>query len=276
MALFKNLYLDLKFLNPFKKKEFSIDRPPIPKHKRQLPSVSKRLVQESKEAVVKPELPKIKKPIVQPPRFSPEKIQPLVNKPQKSFFNTLYDHISKEESYMHSNLPKEVLHKNLFNEMQSFWQDKKGELRKAALNKVIKQDLSKKIESLQQLEIEWQKMQLQYDKLKDGLASKEILIENSIRELKKAFKKVHIESDIHPDHHFVLSNGVTLKNLPELTNALRTMDSNIFVNHVNNTKNDFAAWINDIMGFKSLSQDIAKAKSKEQMVDLLENWTFSF
>ena len=56
MALFKNLYFDLSFLNPFKKKEiltnkpFDISKPPLPQKKfRELPSVSKRLIQVKEE-----------------------------------------------------------------------------------------------------------------------------------------------------------------------------------------------------------------------------------
>ena len=92
MALFKNLYFDLSFLNPFKKKEpvltnkpFDISKPPVPEKKfRELPSVSKRLVQVSEEikqeeekqlepVEKKHELPKIvKKPVKEPPKINGE------------------------------------------------------------------------------------------------------------------------------------------------------------------------------------------------------------
>ena len=50
---------------------------------------------------------------------------------------------------MHSNAPKEVLYKNLFDEMRGFWQDKKEVLNKNVLNKAMKEDLANKVEELQ-------------------------------------------------------------------------------------------------------------------------------
>ena len=176
MALFKNLYFDLSFLNPFKKKEpvltnqpFNISKPPIPEKKfRELPDVSKRLVQvkeevekeeETQQKVVekKHELPKVvKKPIKEPPKINgdgevkPEKpemkqehepVEMMSNVQDTGFFSDLYTHMSKEESYVHGSMPKSVIQKDMFNEMQTFWRGKKTELNKTVMSDAMKTDL---------------------------------------------------------------------------------------------------------------------------------------
>ena len=201
-----------------------------------------------------------------------EKIQESSSGGLGSFFNKLYDHINKEESYLSSNSPKNVLYKNLFTEMQGFWQDKKNDLQRAKYNKALKDDLANKISELQQHEIEWQKLQLSHEKIKDELASKEILIENSIRHLKKSFKKMHLNLDAHPEKYFRLSNGDTLKNLQELADSLKLMDKDVFENHVNDNKNDFASWVEGVFELNDLADDLRTAKSKEHMSTIVDRW----
>ncbi len=326
MALFKNLYFDFSFLNPFKKKEpvltnqpFNISKPPVPEKKfRELPTVSKRLIEvneevkkeeETQQKVVekKHELPRVvKKPVKEPPKINgesevkPEKpemkeekpveaqetqsdsghqisetvlSEPMMSNVQESgFFSDLYSHMAKEESYVHANMPKSVIQKDMFNEMQSFWRGKKTQLNKTVMNTAMKGDLMKKIEDLQKQEIDWQKMQLEKERLSDELAHKEILIDNNIRNLKKSFKRLHLTLDIHPDHEFILSNGNRLKNLQELADSLRIMDYGIFESHVTTEKNDFANWIKDVMGLQELADSMRTLKNREVMANLIENW----
>jgi hypothetical protein len=350
MALFKNLYLDLSYLNPFKKKNkessavftnqpankkasFSpsyssnpsqavvspvnsnpsfnqLNQVPIPDKKmKELPQISRRLLDTIKEAkeikepvdnmgdkvVEKPELPKISKNvIVAPPSISPnaaresnnfqsqndkenenDKIHSAISK-DSSFFNELYDHLSKDEVNIHQTLSNKVLNKDLLDEMQNFWHNKKDELNQTMFNQALKEDLMKKMNVLQEQEIEWQKMQLDYERLKDELASKEIIIENNIKHLKKSFKKLHLTSNINQEHYFILADGNKLRSLQELHDGLKTMDLAVYNSHVNEHKNDFANWVNDVMGLSELAGNMRLVKSKEQMHDLLENWSNSF
>jgi hypothetical protein len=267
---------------------------------RELPAVSKRLFSENKPAEKKAELKlpqelKAAKPVMPPPIIStqiikekqaeispviPQKIisvpKPIAeHRPQaadSSFFSGLYSHISKEENFMRSNTPRDVLYKNLFEEMREFWKDKKDDLNKEVMNRAVKEDVAKKIDELQGMEVEWQRLQLQHDRLKDELASKEILIENNIRYLKKTFKKMHLNAEIKPEHHFILSSGEKLENLSELVEGLKKMDDTVYDYHVSSTKNDFANWVGDVMGLKDLSQNIKSAKTKYQMSDFIDNW----
>ena len=206
---------------------------------------------------------------------SPEDIAREKSFAKDSFFSNLYSHITKEDSYIHSALPQNVMQKNLFKEMEEFWHNKKNDLHTAALSRAVKEDLLRKIEDLQRQEIEWQKIQLRHEKLNDELASKEILIDNSIRQLKRAFKRAHLNLYIKPENYFMLSDGSKLRNLQELLDSLRHMDTEVFNNHVTEGRNDFANWINDVMGLSDLAQNVRTAKTKAQMSDLIEKW-YSF
>ena len=70
-------------------------------------------------------------------------------------------------------------------------------------------------------------------------------------------------SDCTPEQCFWVNNGPILKNLEELANALPEMNDETFHHHLNNEKNDFSAWINDIIGDKALANDLVSSKSKE-------------
>ncbi len=324
MALFKNIYLDLRFLNPFrnlkKKKEdekqpavstkisnvpvqnnqperpASAKAAPAPKpaaadQKRELPAISKKLL--SKEAAAgeaKFKLPKIEKVAAAPSNTSNQEAMGTSHEEQKpmpaailsntrlsnsqtqSFFSNLQGHIMKESKYIHSDMPKDIIYNNLFTEMKSFWDDQKYNINKAVLDQAIKKDVADKIQELHSLEVEWQRLQLEHEKLKDVLASKEIIIENKIRQLKRTFKKIHLNAHTHQDHFFVLKNGQKLRSMQELADELEVMDDSVFSHHVNEQKNDFAAWINDVLNLKELSQNLVSLNNKKQMASLIRNW----
>jgi hypothetical protein len=293
MALFKNLYLDLGFLNPFKKgKTSASSNMPVVVQTQQvqelkdLPTVSKKLLDindEIKTETVdqpKDELPKVpRKPLIAPPRFTgrqePSLSSVQTNNLSNSFFSTLQTSFGKNDSYIASNIPKDLLHKDLFSEMQSYWTTQKDQIDTMSLSKAMKDELSKKFNELQRQEVEWQKLKLQHDNLKDELASKEIFIEANIKQLKKTFKKVHFTSPTKPEHYFIISNGGKIRSLQELMEFSIGFDDSIFSHHVNAQKNDFATWINDVFNAKDLAQEVMNAKTKEQLHNTLANWYHS-
>ena len=67
------------------------------------------------------------------------------------------------------------------------------------------------------------------------------------------------------DKKFVLKDGRLLKDLVELAHALEHMSDDVFNHHVNNFKNDFKKWIEDVFGEKELAAEIAKAKTRSDM-----------
>jgi hypothetical protein len=68
-------------------------------------------------------------------------------------------------------------------------------------------------------------------------------------------------AEVPDDKVFYMSDGRVLKSLPELSAALESMDMDIFSHHVNSEKNDFANWINGVIGDEKLSAEVAKSKN---------------
>ena len=66
-----------------------------------------------------------------------------------------------------------------------------------------------------------------------------------------------------PEFYFRLFDGRQLKSVSELLTALKDMSDYVFYHHVNAERNDFSAWINDIIGDKALANDLVSSKSKE-------------
>jgi hypothetical protein len=56
---------------------------------------------------------------------------------------------------------------------------------------------------------------------------------------------------------FVLSDGQKLKSLFDLARSLDKMTDDMFNFHVNETKNDFSNWINDVFEMPDLAKEIS-------------------
>lgn len=69
---------------------------------------------------------------------------------------------------------------------------------------------------------------------------------------------------------FNMCNGNKLYNLDDFLIELKTVDDGSFHNHVNDERNDFSNWVNDIKGCKVLANQIKKSKSKEEMIIFIE------
>jgi len=67
-----------------------------------------------------------------------------------------------------------------------------------------------------------------------------------------------------------LSNGVVVKSLAELINALKKMEDNIFEYHVSRSHNDFKDWIGEGYGDEKFAKKIGKIKKRDKMVKILE------
>ncbi|MBR9677012.1 hypothetical protein GOV04_02630 [Candidatus Woesearchaeota archaeon] len=64
--------------------------------------------------------------------------------------------------------------------------------------------------------------------------------------------------------YFYVTDGKVLKNLKDLALELEHIADNIFYNHVNAVKNDFANWVRDIFNEDSLAQDLCEASDKHE------------
>jgi hypothetical protein len=72
-----------------------------------------------------------------------------------------------------------------------------------------------------------------------------------------------------PENYFVLVNGIPLKNLKELAVSMESMNDWVFGHHVNESRNDFAAWISDVFKEHELAKDVGQAKDPGQIESLL-------
>ena len=68
---------------------------------------------------------------------------------------------------------------------------------------------------------------------------------------------------VNPEHYFVLHGGKTIKDLEELAQVLKTIDRKTFEYHVNDSKNDFANWIQYVFRSQKLSESIADLRYEE-------------
>src|SRR3989344_863850 len=70
--------------------------------------------------------------------------------------------------------------------------------------------------------------------------------------------------DVDPQHAFIFRNGVVVRNIYELLNELHHISDTDFEFHVSRGVNDFAMWISNVLGEKSL--ELHKELSRERMI----------
>lgn len=70
--------------------------------------------------------------------------------------------------------------------------------------------------------------------------------------------------DVEGDKCFWANNGAVIKNLYELYNSLETMDEATFSHHVNELRNDFYNWVNDVIKDRKLADKLAGIKTKAE------------
>lgn len=78
-------------------------------------------------------------------------------------------------------------------------------------------------------------------------------------------------NDAAPEQCFWVNNGPILKNLEELANAMPELSDETFQHHVNEEKNDFSKWINDVIGDQRLANDLLSSRSKESSLKKVRN-----
>ncbi len=78
------------------------------------------------------------------------------------------------------------------------------------------------------------------------------------------------KTNLSPRKYFWLENGVVIKSLLQLSDALKTMDDELFRKHVNSEKNDIADWIKNKLRIEELGRKLEKTTKKEQMIEILE------
>ena len=69
--------------------------------------------------------------------------------------------------------------------------------------------------------------------------------------------------DVPGECVFRCQNGSIFKNMRELRDGLANMSEEIYLYHANADKNDFSAWVIDIITDEKLATDLRKAKSAD-------------
>jgi hypothetical protein len=79
-------------------------------------------------------------------------------------------------------------------------------------------------------------------------------------------------SDCPPDKAFWTCNGTVLRNLRELRTLLNALNDNAFKYHVNteNKKNDFANWINDVIGDRELARQLNGVLDRHKYLEVID------
>jgi hypothetical protein len=73
-----------------------------------------------------------------------------------------------------------------------------------------------------------------------------------------------------PTHYFYLQNGVVLRSLRELSDALKEMDDELFDKHVTHDRNDFAEWVKHVFTHEDLAASLAKCHARKDMIKALD------
>ena len=83
--------------------------------------------------------------------------------------------------------------------------------------------------------------------------------------VKPTTKKNTLFIDVTPEKYFVLCDGRQIKNYRELADILQTINDDMFSYHVNDTRNDFSNWINDVFREEDLAKKIHSIRNRMEM-----------
>ena len=75
---------------------------------------------------------------------------------------------------------------------------------------------------------------------------------------------------VEPSKYFWFVTGDCAKSLEELAMKIKHLDTGSFTHHVNEKKNDFAAWIHDVIGDDVLSKLLKYNMRKDNYVRLID------
>ena len=71
---------------------------------------------------------------------------------------------------------------------------------------------------------------------------------------------------------FWVNCGPVLKDLGELCEALKTMSKETFAHHVAGERNDFAKWIEEVLGDGELAKKLQTCKTSKKTCDTIQQW----
>ncbi|RMF55437.1 hypothetical protein D6745_02185 [Candidatus Woesearchaeota archaeon] len=75
---------------------------------------------------------------------------------------------------------------------------------------------------------------------------------------------------IDDEKSFHLYQGPRIKNIEALAEVLDVVNDDIFKHHVTKDKNDFATWIDEVVGDKVLARRVLRAKDRSALAKVIE------
>ena len=83
-------------------------------------------------------------------------------------------------------------------------------------------------------------------------------------------KGAYSVKEVPPEFNFWLCDGRVIRSLFELSDAFKSIPSEVFAYHANSQKNDFADWIRDIVKDQQLAYLVRKSQSLKGTQEVLE------
>jgi hypothetical protein len=184
------------------------------------------------------------------------------------FFSNLLNAISK-----HDEAKEKLLTGDLFARMEQDWKIREKEHKEEIVittEQQLRKQMTDNIEELEDLENKWQIQKSVIEAETQKLADKEKAIKERVSELKKILHKLEFHKNVAPDHSFRFINGIVIKNMQELIDALKVIDDATFRHHVNAYRNDINAWVYHAVGKENISSMLSEVKSREDTIRILE------
>jgi hypothetical protein len=75
-----------------------------------------------------------------------------------------------------------------------------------------------------------------------------------------------ILGDVPPEKSFWVNDGMLVRSIQDLPKVLEEMDDEIFKYHVNEEKNDFVKWIDEVIRDKELANSLRNVRKKDSMI----------
>jgi len=197
--------------------------------------------------------------------ISEEKIKPEI---EIGFFSSISEHIKKHEGHK-----DKLLSGDLFSRMANYWDLKKHEIKTGtslSSEKKFEEDLINQLDQLKILEQKWQVQKLALGEDIKFLHEREREIQIKVEELNRISNELSLFKSVKPEEYFHLHNGIVLKSMYDLIDTLEIIDDETFGHHVTKDKNDFSDWIEYVIKYKDIAEKIRNAKTKEEIIEILE------
>ncbi|MFH1637525.1 MAG: hypothetical protein ABIB71_03815 [Candidatus Woesearchaeota archaeon] len=72
------------------------------------------------------------------------------------------------------------------------------------------------------------------------------------------------------EKQFWTHDGRVIRAIEDMEEIFKTMDDNVFAQHVNDWKNDFAKWVREVVGDEVLADELIKTKDRKSSISIVK------